>query len=65
VHVDTDLDAAASARKRMFDRVAADGVLIAGMHLHFPAFSRLRRRGDGYPLYPEARVHTLDAPPIK
>ena len=64
MHVVTDL-AAASARKRMFDRVAAGGVLIAGMHLHFPAFSRFRRRGDGYALYPEAWVHTLDAPPIK
>ena len=59
---DTDLAAAAAARKRMFDRVSADGVLIAGMHLHFPAFSRLARRGDAYALYPEAWVHTLDAP---
>jgi hypothetical protein len=49
----------------MFDRVAADGVLIAGMHLHFPSFSRLRRRGDGYALCPEAWIHTLDAPPVK
>ena len=38
---DTDLAAAAAARKRMFERVSADGILIAGMHLHFPAFSRL------------------------
>jgi glyoxylase-like metal-dependent hydrolase (beta-lactamase superfamily II) len=60
---DTDLAAAAAARKRMFDRVSADGILIAGMHLHFPAFARLRRRSDGYALYPEAWVHTLDAPP--
>ena len=59
---DTDLAAAAASRKRMFDRVAADGVLIAGMHLHFPAFSHLARRGDAYALYPEAWVHTLDAP---
>ena len=58
---DTDLAAAAAARKRMFDRVSADGVLIAGMHLHFPAFSRLARRGDAYALIPEAWVHTLDA----
>lgn len=56
---DTDLAAAAASRKRMFDRVAADGVLIAGMHLHFPAFSRLARRGDAYALYPEAWVHAL------
>jgi glyoxylase-like metal-dependent hydrolase (beta-lactamase superfamily II) len=58
---DTDLAAAAASRKRMFDRVSADGILIAGMHLHFPAFSRLARRGDAYELYPEAWVHTLDA----
>lgn len=56
---DTDLAAAAASRKRMFDRVSADGVLIAGMHLHFPAFSRLARRGDAYALYPEAWVHAL------
>jgi glyoxylase-like metal-dependent hydrolase (beta-lactamase superfamily II) len=56
---DTDLAAAAAARKRMFDRVSADGILIAGMHLHFPAFSRLARRGDAYALYPEAWVHAL------
>ncbi len=59
---DTDLAAAAASRKRMFDRVSADGMLIAGMHLHFPAFSRLARRGDGYALYPEAWVHTMEAP---
>ena len=56
---DTDLAAAASSRKRMFDRVSADGILIAGMHLHFPAFSRLARRGDAYALFPEAWVHSL------
>jgi glyoxylase-like metal-dependent hydrolase (beta-lactamase superfamily II) len=58
---DTDLAEAAASRKRMFDRVSADGVLIAGMHLHFPAFSRLARRGDAYALCPEAWAHTLDA----
>jgi glyoxylase-like metal-dependent hydrolase (beta-lactamase superfamily II) len=59
---DTDLAAAAASRKRMFDRVSTDGILIAGMHLHFPAFSRLARRGDAYALYPEAWVHGMDAP---
>jgi glyoxylase-like metal-dependent hydrolase (beta-lactamase superfamily II) len=58
---DTDLAAAATSRKRMFDRVASDGILIAGMHLHFPAFAYLARRGDAYELYPEAWRHTLDA----
>jgi glyoxylase-like metal-dependent hydrolase (beta-lactamase superfamily II) len=59
---DTDLAAAVAARKRMFDRVATDRVLIAGMHLHFPAFSHLARKGNAYELYPESWVHGLDAP---
>ena len=57
---DTDLAAAAAARKRMFDRVSADRILIAGMHLHFPSFSHLARHGDAYALHPEPWVHTLD-----
>jgi glyoxylase-like metal-dependent hydrolase (beta-lactamase superfamily II) len=57
---DTDLAQAAASRKKMFDRVSADGVLIAGMHLHFPAFARLARRGEGYQLYPEAWVHSFE-----
>ena len=48
------------ARKRMFDRVATDRVLVAGMHLHFPSFSQLVRQGGAYALIPEAWVHTLD-----
>jgi glyoxylase-like metal-dependent hydrolase (beta-lactamase superfamily II) len=56
---DTDLDAAAASRKRMFERCASDGVLIAGMHLHYPAFARLARDGDAYRLYPEAWVHSF------
>jgi len=58
---DTDLAAAAAARKRMFDRVAADGILIAGMHVHFPSFSRLARRGNAYELHAEPWVHELGA----
>jgi glyoxylase-like metal-dependent hydrolase (beta-lactamase superfamily II) len=54
---DTDLAAAAASRKRMFDRVATDKVLIAGMHLHFPSFCHLARDGDAYRIYPEAWVH--------
>jgi glyoxylase-like metal-dependent hydrolase (beta-lactamase superfamily II) len=56
---DTDLAAAAASRKRMFDRVASDGVLVAGMHLHYPAFSHLAREGNAYRLYPEAWVHGI------
>jgi len=58
---DTDLAAAAAARKRMFDRVASDGILIAGMHVHFPSFSRLSRRGNAYELHAEPWMHELGA----
>jgi glyoxylase-like metal-dependent hydrolase (beta-lactamase superfamily II) len=57
---DADLAAAAAARKRMFDRVASDGVLIAGMHVHFPSFSRLRRKGNAYELLPEPWIHEFE-----
>src|ERR1700756_5328472 len=57
---DTDLAAAAAARKRMFDRVATDGVLIAGMHVHFPSFSRLKRKGNAYELIAEPWVHAFE-----
>jgi hypothetical protein len=39
---------------------SADGVLVAGMQLHFPAFSRLAQRGGAYALVPESWVHRLD-----
>jgi glyoxylase-like metal-dependent hydrolase (beta-lactamase superfamily II) len=61
---DTDLAAAAAARKRMFDRVATDGILVAGMHLHFPAFAHLARSGSAYALYPEAWVHAMNEVPV-
>ncbi len=57
---DTDLAAAAASRRRMFDRVSADRILVAGMHLHFPAFARLARRGEAYALHNEAWVHAMD-----
>jgi len=57
---DTDLAMAAASRKRMFDRVSADGMLVAGMHTHFPGFGRLARRGEAFALYPEAWVHSFD-----
>jgi glyoxylase-like metal-dependent hydrolase (beta-lactamase superfamily II) len=56
---DTNLDQAAKSRARMFDRVATDKILVAGMHTHFPGFGRLARDGEGYRLYPEAWVQTL------
>lgn len=40
---DTDTQAAAMTRKRLFDMVATDRQLIAGMHVHFPGFAYVAR----------------------
>lgn len=51
---DTDGEAAVATRRRIFDMVAADRLLAAGMHMHFPGFLNLNRRPDGgYELVPE------------
>jgi glyoxylase-like metal-dependent hydrolase (beta-lactamase superfamily II) len=47
---DIDPDQAVTTRKRTLDRLAADGSLIAGMHLHFPSLHRIERKGTGYRL---------------
>jgi len=54
IEFDTDPHAAAASRKRVFDMVATDRQLIAGMHVHFPGFARLvRDAGGGYRMLPE------------
>ena len=51
---DVDGEAAIATRKRTMDMVAADRLLVAGMHMHFPGFLNLSRRSDGgYELVPE------------
>jgi glyoxylase-like metal-dependent hydrolase (beta-lactamase superfamily II) len=51
---DVDPQAAIAMRKRVFDMVATDRLLAAGMHMHFPGFLNLNRRADGgYELVPE------------
>ena len=56
---DTDPKQAEATRRRVFDMVAADKLLVTGMHLHFPGFSRLVRRGTGYQLIPAAWEQAL------
>jgi glyoxylase-like metal-dependent hydrolase (beta-lactamase superfamily II) len=51
---DTDTDAAIATRRRVFDWVASDKLLVTGMHLNFPGFAHLVRKGEGYQLIPEA-----------
>ncbi|MGE3644565.1 MAG: MBL fold metallo-hydrolase [Beijerinckiaceae bacterium] len=45
---DTDPQQAIASRKRLLDQTSADGTRIAGMHLDFPGFGYVKRRGAGY-----------------
>jgi glyoxylase-like metal-dependent hydrolase (beta-lactamase superfamily II) len=57
---DSDVDQAAASRKRMFERVSRDSILVAGMHTHFPGFGRLAvNPSGGFRLVPEAWQHVL------
>ena len=56
---DTDPAGAEASRRRVFDMAASDRLLVAGMHLHFPAFAHLARRGQGFALTPEAWQQAL------
>lgn len=45
---DTDPRAAAAARKRMFDRLAADRTRVFGYHLPWPALGHIAAHAEGY-----------------
>jgi glyoxylase-like metal-dependent hydrolase (beta-lactamase superfamily II) len=45
---DVDPQKAAQTRKRVLDRASTDRLLVAGMHLPFPAFGHVACAGDGY-----------------
>lgn len=45
---DQDAHLAAETRARLLDRLAAEHLLIAGMHLGEPGFARIKRTGDTY-----------------
>jgi glyoxylase-like metal-dependent hydrolase (beta-lactamase superfamily II) len=47
---DVDAQAAIATRRRVFDMVVADRLLVAGMHMDFPGFGHLRRDAAGYHL---------------
>ena len=51
---DVDPQAACATRRRMFDRVAADKLAIAGAHLDFPGFGSIVRKGSGFAFEPNA-----------
>jgi glyoxylase-like metal-dependent hydrolase (beta-lactamase superfamily II) len=62
VHVDPDNDhhAAIATRRRVFEMVSTDRMLVAGMHMHFPGFLHLTgNQQQGYHLAPETWRHDM------
>lgn len=51
---DVDPEDAVKSRRRVLDMAAKDRLMVAGMHLHFPAFSHMAKRSEGYALVPDA-----------
>ncbi len=49
---DVDASLAAMSRQRLFDQIAADKVLVAGSHIHFPGFGRILADGEAYRFAP-------------
>jgi glyoxylase-like metal-dependent hydrolase (beta-lactamase superfamily II) len=56
---DMDGPAAAASRRAMFDLAVRDGLLVGGMHLHFPGFARMVQRGGEYKALTEPWDHAL------
>ena len=50
---DTDPKQAEASRRRVCDMAASDRLLVAGMHLHFPAYSHVVREGNAFRVIPE------------
>lgn len=44
---------AAASRRMIFEMVVRDGLLVAGMHVHFPGFARMAEINGQYRLLPE------------
>ena len=50
---DVDPAQAEASRRRILAETAADGQLVAGMHLHFPGYAHVTEDGAAYRLVPE------------
>ena len=49
---DVDPVQAAATRWEILEKVATSGLLVAGMHLYFPGFTRVRREGAAFAMAP-------------
>jgi hypothetical protein len=52
VSFDTDKEAAAATRKRLFDQVATDRIPVTGYHMPFPAVGYIEKSGGDYRCVP-------------
>lgn len=59
---DTDSDAARATRRHALDMAATDRLLVAGMHLDFPTFGHVERRGGAYGFVPAVWRPEVDVP---
>jgi glyoxylase-like metal-dependent hydrolase (beta-lactamase superfamily II) len=59
VAFDTDPQLAEATRRKLYDMVAADRVMITGYHWPFPAAGHIEKDGNGYRLHPTAWMPTL------
>lgn len=50
---DTDPELGISTRRGVLERAVTEDLLVAGMHLPFPGFSRVAKAGDGFVIQPE------------
>ena len=56
---DHDGPAAAASRIAIFEMAVQEGLVVAGMHLHFPGFARLIHEPQGYRLQAEPWAYTI------
>jgi glyoxylase-like metal-dependent hydrolase (beta-lactamase superfamily II) len=56
---DTDPEAGAVSRKKVFDMAVAENMLVGGMHLHFPGFGRMHREAGKYAVIAEQWAFTV------
>jgi glyoxylase-like metal-dependent hydrolase (beta-lactamase superfamily II) len=59
VMFDVDQPQAIATRRAILARAADERLLVAGMHMHFPAFARIVRDGDAYAIRPIAWLPQL------
>lgn len=59
---DTDVEQGRRSRARAFDMAASDKLLVAGMHLDFPAVGHVLRHGSGFAFEPLVWAPTATGP---